>query len=109
MDAASTNRSHARSWLATWCAATHGPTTRWVHGGDLADPGSGPADIVDRIRDLGWPGVVGNADEMLFAPETLVNFAKQSTVMQGLLPIIEEMRTTAQDTVTPGPTPSISR
>ncbi len=37
-----------------------------LHGGDLADSGSSPVEIVDRIRDLGWQGVVGNTDEMLF-------------------------------------------
>ena len=46
-----------------------------LHGGDLADSGSSPVEIVDRIRDLGWQGVVGNTDEMLFAPETLEAFA----------------------------------
>jgi hypothetical protein len=35
---------------------------------------------VDHIRDLGWQGVVGNADEMLFAPETLEDFAAQSAL-----------------------------
>jgi predicted phosphodiesterase len=40
-----------------------------LHGGDLADGGSSPAEIVDRIRDLGWPGVVGNTDETLSMPE----------------------------------------
>ena len=25
-----------------------------LHGGDLADGGASPAEIVDRIRDLGW-------------------------------------------------------
>ena len=35
------------------------------HGGDLADGGSSPVEIVDYLRDLGWPGVVGNTDEML--------------------------------------------
>lgn len=39
------------------------------HGGDLADGGSSPVQIVDQIRNLGWPGVVGNTDEMLFQPE----------------------------------------
>ena len=29
------------------------------HGGDLADAGSSPVEIVDRIGDLGWQGVVG--------------------------------------------------
>ena len=36
------------------------------HGGDLAQGGSSPVEIVDRIRDLGWPGVLGNTDETLF-------------------------------------------
>jgi putative phosphoesterase len=36
-----------------------------VHGGDLCS-GSRSADVIDRIRDLGWPGVDGNTDEMLW-------------------------------------------
>ncbi len=35
-----------------------------VHGGDLALHGARPAECVDRIRELGWPGVVGNTDEV---------------------------------------------
>src|SRR5262245_16944757 len=37
-----------------------------VHGGDLCS-GSRSAAVIDRIRDLGWPGVYGNTDEMLWA------------------------------------------
>ena len=48
------------------------------HGGDLTDSGSSPVEIVDHIRDLGWQGVVGNTDEMLFRPDSLTEFAKQS-------------------------------
>jgi predicted phosphodiesterase len=62
-----------------------------LHGGDLADAGSSPAEIVDRIRDLGWQGVVGNTDEMLFKPESLIDYAKQSPQMQPLLATIHEM------------------
>jgi predicted phosphodiesterase len=62
-----------------------------LHGGDLADGGSSPTEIVDRIRDLGWPGVVGNTDEMLAMPETLEEFAKQTPKMQPLLTTIGEM------------------
>jgi predicted phosphodiesterase len=40
-----------------------------VHGGDLALMGPRPAEVVDRIRELGWPGVVGNTDELLWRPE----------------------------------------
>lgn len=38
-----------------------------VHGGDLCS-GSRAAEVIDRIRDLGWPGVYGNGDEMLWDP-----------------------------------------
>jgi predicted phosphodiesterase len=38
-----------------------------VHAGDLALSGPRPAEVVDRIRELGWPGVLGNADEVLVA------------------------------------------
>src|ERR1700733_7605033 len=61
------------------------------HGGDLADGGASPAEVVDRIRDLGWPGVVGNTDEMLFRPESLTEFAQQSPKLQPMFAIIEEM------------------
>ncbi len=47
-----------------------------LHGGDLADMGASPAEIVDRIRDLGWNGVLGNTDEMHARPESLEEFAK---------------------------------
>ena len=30
-----------------------------LHGGDLAHGGSSPAEIVDRVRELGWRGVMG--------------------------------------------------
>jgi putative phosphoesterase len=42
---------------------------RVVHGGDLAVVGCSPAEVVDRIRELGWPGIVGNTDELLWRPE----------------------------------------
>src|SRR6266446_4142677 len=62
-----------------------------LHGGDLADAGTSPAEIVDRIQDLGWQGVVGNTDEMLFMPESLQEFAKQSPKLQPLFAVIAEM------------------
>jgi predicted phosphodiesterase len=42
---------------------------RVVHGGDLALMGCQGAEVVDRIRELGWPGIVGNTDEVLWRPE----------------------------------------
>lgn len=38
-----------------------------VHGGDLALNGPRPAEVVDHIRELGWPGARGNADQLLWA------------------------------------------
>jgi hypothetical protein len=46
---------------------------------------------VDQIRDLGWPGVLGNTDEMLFAPESLTNFASHLPNLKPLWTAIEEM------------------
>jgi len=40
-----------------------------VHGGDLVLMGPQPAEVIDRLRELGWPGVVGNTDELLWRPE----------------------------------------
>ncbi len=62
-----------------------------LHGGDLADGGSSPAEIVDRIRDLGWQGVAGNTDEMLWNPETLEEFARSLPTLQSLWGAIREM------------------
>src|SRR6202451_2304430 len=62
-----------------------------LQGGDLADSGSSPVEIVDRIRDLGWPGVVGNTDEMLFRPESLTEFASRLPQLQSMWDAITEM------------------
>ena len=42
-----------------------------VHGGDLALAGAQPAEVVDRVRELDWPGVVGNVDDLLWNPGQL--------------------------------------
>jgi hypothetical protein len=42
---------------------------RVLHGGDLVLLGAQPAQVVDRIRELGWLGVLGNTDELLWRPE----------------------------------------
>jgi predicted phosphodiesterase len=62
-----------------------------LHGGDLADAGASPAEIVDGIRDLGWEGVLGNTDEMLWRPEALQEFARPLPQLQALFATIEEM------------------
>jgi predicted phosphodiesterase len=67
------------------------------HGGDLAHGGASPCQVVDRIRELGWPGVLGNTDEMLFAPGTLTEFAAQSPHLHSLFAAIEEMAAWTRD------------
>jgi len=62
-----------------------------LHGGDLADSGSSPAWVVDCVRDLGWRGVAGNTDEMLFKPESLREFAGKSPSLQPMFSAIAEM------------------
>ena len=61
-----------------------------LHGGDLALGGAAPAEIVDRIRDLGWSGVLGNVDEMLPKPETFAEFASKSPERETYWKQVEE-------------------
>jgi putative phosphoesterase len=62
-----------------------------LHGGDLADGGSSPCEIVDRIRGLGWQGVMGNTDEMLVRPSALEDFASQSSAPPALWAVIRQI------------------
>lgn len=61
-----------------------------LHGGDLAYGGAHPAYIVDQVRSLGWPGVRGNTDEMLWAPESLKQFAARQPKLGSLLARIQD-------------------
>jgi putative phosphoesterase len=62
-----------------------------VHGGDLAYGGTHPAEIIDQVRALGWPGVRGNTDEMLWAPESLTEFAAKQPKLGPLLARIQDL------------------
>ncbi|HWF11898.1 MAG TPA: metallophosphoesterase family protein [Bryobacteraceae bacterium] len=62
------------------------------HGGDLANGGSQPAEAADRIRDLGWPGVVGNGDELMFRPESLDEFAARLSHLPQLATMWDAIR-----------------
>ena len=62
-----------------------------LHGGDLSDSGSSPVEIVDRIRDLGWGGVMGNTDEMLVRPQALEDFASRSTAPAAIWNAVREI------------------
>ncbi|HET9132123.1 MAG TPA: metallophosphoesterase family protein [Terriglobia bacterium] len=62
-----------------------------LHGGDLADGGSSPVEIIDHIRDQGWPGVVGNTDELLAKPEVFDEFARQRPQLNSMWQAVREM------------------
>ncbi len=62
-----------------------------LHGGDLADGGSSPTEIVDRIRSFGWQGVMGNTDEMLIESDSLEEFASRSSAPPTLWTAIREI------------------
>src|SRR5438105_15284431 len=55
-----------------------------VHGGDLVANGARPAQAVDIIRALGWPGVCGNTDEMLWRQELLAELELKAPAKYGL-------------------------
>jgi putative phosphoesterase len=57
------------------------------HGGDLVSGGAHSPEIVDRIRDLGWQGVLGNTDEMMFRPESVAEFLKHESIAA----VVQEM------------------
>jgi putative phosphoesterase len=61
-----------------------------LHGGDLAAGGARPAEVIDRVRSLGWQGVLGNTDELLFKPASLTEFAARSPHLKPLFAAIEE-------------------
>jgi putative phosphoesterase len=62
-----------------------------VHGGDLAYGGTHPAEIIDQIRALGWPGVRGNTDEMLWSRQSLTDFAAKTPQLGALLGHIQDL------------------
>jgi len=61
-----------------------------VHGGDLATGGAHQAEIIDQVRSLGWPGVRGNTDEMLWAPERLAEYAAANPKIAPILAMVQE-------------------
>jgi predicted phosphodiesterase len=72
------------------------------HGGDLCHAGASPAEIVDRIRELGWLGVLGNTDELLFMPESLEEFAKHAPKLHALIAAIRKMAVATREALGEG-------
>src|SRR5437763_17121125 len=61
-----------------------------LQGGDLALMGAQPAEVVDRVRELGWPGVVGNTDELLWQPGEHDRQKQRAPALQPLLDLLFE-------------------
>jgi len=61
-----------------------------VQGGDLVVGGPRPAEVIDRIRELGWAGVLGNTDEVLWAPEKFEEQVKRAPKLRPLLEALSQ-------------------
>jgi putative phosphoesterase len=61
-----------------------------LHGGDLALMGAQPAEVIDRVRELGWPGVAGNTDEVLWRPQEQLRQEQLAPKLRPLLRLIFE-------------------
>lgn len=59
-----------------------------LHGGDLALMGAQPAEVIDRVRELGWPGVVGNTDEALWRSDEQARQEASAPKLRALLKLI---------------------
>ena len=62
-----------------------------LHGGDLAANGAHSAYVVDQIRSLGWRGVLGNTDEMLWRPERLGEVSRTHPKLAKVVAAFQEM------------------
>jgi len=56
-----------------------------LHGGDLAFGGTHPGEIIDEICSRGWPGVLGNTDELLWTEERLTEIRSAHLKLAPLL------------------------
>jgi putative phosphoesterase len=61
-----------------------------LHGGDLAASGCQPAEVIDLISESGWPGVMGNTDEMLWTPGALPELIAAAPKLSELLRVLFE-------------------
>src|SRR5271156_6742327 len=68
-----------------------------LHGGDLADCGSSPIEIIDRLRHLGWQGhlggrgVVDTPGGLLAPPESLAELGSQSSAPPSLWETVRQI------------------
>jgi predicted phosphodiesterase len=63
---------------------------RVLHGGDLVLMGPRPAEVVDLVAELGWEGVVGNTDEVLWRPDDHERHLERAPKLAALLDLVFE-------------------
>jgi len=68
-----------------------------LHGGDLAANGAHPEDIIDKVQALGWSGVCGNTDEMLWNPQSLKLTGQTHPKLANILATFREMIPATQE------------
>jgi predicted phosphodiesterase len=61
-----------------------------LHGGDLVVNGPSPDDVATTIRELGWRGVLGNTDEMLWTLNELTGRLARMPRLEPLLRVLHE-------------------
>jgi putative phosphoesterase len=61
-----------------------------LHGGDLVVNGPRPDEVATAIRESGWPGVVGNTDEMLWRLDELPSRLQQMPRLETLMRVMYE-------------------
>ncbi len=66
------------------------------HGGDLVTAGCNPAEVIDLIADAGWPGVLGNTDEMLWDDSGLRAMEASAPKLKSLLATLEQFAKTTR-------------
>jgi putative phosphoesterase len=59
-----------------------------VLGGDVALLGPHPVEVVDRVRALGWPSVIGNCDELPWEPAVRAEQERRAPKLRGWLDVL---------------------
>lgn len=60
------------------------------HGGDLVFGGCNPAEVIDRIQQEGWQGVLGNTDEMLWDQQSRAGLEASAPKLKPLFKVLFE-------------------
>ena len=62
-----------------------------LHGGDLAFGGAHPADVIDQVRSLKWPGVRGNTDEVFWSRQRLAEMGAAHPKLMPLMTALDDL------------------